>query len=107
MVGLDEAHAAHVGRKVEAPFHARDRLLARVREAQVEVEELVAELLLRHVLILLPVDGAHVVAFRLEAAGEVRADEAARAGDDDLGALGEVLGEARPLIGGSTMATAE
>eukprot|EP00964_Phaeocystis_antarctica_P082130 scaffold51468_cov56-Phaeocystis_antarctica.AAC.2 len=89
--------AAH--RKVEAPVAALDGLLAVLRPAQVQVDELVAEGVGRHVLILLPVDGADEVALLLEALGEVGGDEAAGAGDADLHllvALGELfLGDGR------------
>merc|ERR1719454_1076727 len=94
MVALDEAHTAHVRRQVEAPVHARDGLGAGIGEAQVEVDELVAELLLLHVLILLPVDGTHKVTLGLQAPRQVGADEATRAGDKDLAgreALSELL----------------
>ena len=74
--------AAH--REVEAPVHPLARLPARLEAAQVEVAELVAELFLLHVLILLPVHRAHVVALCLEPAREVRGDEAASTSDDDL-----------------------
>ena len=84
--------AAH--REVEAPVAALDGLLAVLRPAQIQVDELVAEGLLSHVLILLPVDRAHEVALLLEALGEVGGDEAAGAGHADLQlrvALGELL----------------
>ncbi len=74
--------AAH--REVEAPVHPLARLPARLEAAQVEVAELVAELVLLHVLILLPVHRAHEVALCLEPAREVRGDEAASTSDDDL-----------------------
>ena len=100
VVGLDEAHAAHVGGEVEAPLHALARLLAGVGKSEVEVDELVAEHVLRHVLVLLPVHRAHPVPLLLETLGEVRADEASCTGNEDLGALFEVLGEAGLLNGG-------
>jgi hypothetical protein len=84
--------AAH--RKVEAPVAALDGLLAVLRPAQVQVDELVAEGLGRHVLILLPVDSANEVALLLEALRQVGGDEAAGAGDADLHllvSLGEFL----------------
>ena len=84
--------AAH--RKVEAPVAALDGLLAVLRPAQIQVDELVAEGLLSHVLILLPVYCAHEVALLLEALGEVGGDEAAGTGHADLElrvALGELL----------------
>ena len=84
--------AAH--REVEAPVAALDGLLAVLRPAQIQVDELVAEGLLSHVLILLPVYRAHEVALLLEALGEVGGDEAAGAGHADLElrvALGELL----------------
>ena len=84
--------AAH--REVEAPVAALDGLLAVLRPAQIQVDELVAEGLLSHVLILLPVYRAHEVALLLETLGEVGGDEAAGAGHADLElrvALGELL----------------
>jgi len=45
VVGLDEAHAAHVGREVEHVVHVGHHLLAVVKHAQVHQVELVAEVL--------------------------------------------------------------
>ena len=61
--------AAH--REVEAPVAALDGLLAVLGPAQVEIDELVAEVLLLHVLVLLPVDGTDSVALSLEALRQV------------------------------------
>ena len=46
MVGLDEAHAAHVGGQVERVVAAGHDLLAVLEQAQVHEVELVAELIL-------------------------------------------------------------
>ncbi len=81
MVGLDEAHAAHVRRKVEHMLHALGDGQAVVHDAEIHQMELVTEHVLTHVLILLPIRCHDVVTLGLQASGNVRGDESASSCD--------------------------
>ena len=81
---LDEAHATHVGGQVVHLLGALGHRQAVLHLAQVHEVELVAEVLLLHELVALPVRGHDVVSFLLQAAGQVRADEPTGASHADL-----------------------
>ncbi len=81
MVGLDEAHAAHVRRQVEHMLHALGDGQAVVHDAEIHQMELVTEHVLTHVLILLPIRCHDVVTLGLQASGNVRGDESASSCD--------------------------
>jgi hypothetical protein len=83
VVGLDEPHPTHISSKVEHMVDPRGHLEAVVHDPQVNEMELVAEHLLSHVLVLLPVRGDDVVALALEAPRNVGGDEPAGARDGD------------------------
>lgn len=83
VVGLDEPHPTHVSREVEHVVNPRGDLEAVVHDPQVHEVELVAEHVLGHVLVPLPVGGDDVVALALEAARDVGGDEPAGPGDGD------------------------
>lgn len=83
VVGLDEAHAAHVGGQVENVMRAFRDLQAIVHDAQVHEVELIAEHVLAHVLVLLPVRRDDVVALAAQPPRDVRRDEPPRARDAD------------------------
>jgi hypothetical protein len=83
VVGLDKAHAAHVGGEVEDVVRALGDLEAIIHDAQVHEVELVAEHVLTHVLVLLPVGRDDVMPLALEPPRDVRRDEPARPRDRD------------------------
>mmetsp|Transcript_8562 Transcript_8562/g.21288 ORF Transcript_8562/g.21288 Transcript_8562/m.21288 type:complete len:419 (+) Transcript_8562:572-1828(+) len=90
VVGLDEAHAAHVGGEVVDVLDVLAGLHAVGHLAEVHEEELVAELLALEVLVLLPVRGDDVEAVGHELFGEVGRDETTGAGDENAGLFGHV-----------------
>eukprot|EP00962_Isochrysis_galbana_P003433 scaffold965_cov120-Isochrysis_galbana.AAC.14 len=93
------AQGERTHREVEAPVHSLAGLLACIWEAQVEVQELITESALLHVLILLPIDCPHIVALLFEPLRKVRCNETSSAGHADLQTrvvLGELhLGDGR------------
>lgn len=86
VVGLNEAHAAHVGSKVEHMLCSFRNLKAILHNTKVHKVKLVTEHILTHVLILLPIGSDDVVTLTLQAARNVRRDEppSARDGDSEL-----------------------
>mmetsp|Transcript_1154 Transcript_1154/g.4037 ORF Transcript_1154/g.4037 Transcript_1154/m.4037 type:complete len:402 (+) Transcript_1154:601-1806(+) len=83
VVALDEAHAAHVRGEVEDVLAVLGDLHAVVKDAQVDKVELVAEHVLGHVLVPLPVARHDVVALLLQPLGKVAGDETSSARDAD------------------------
>ena len=83
VVGLDEAHPTHISREVEHMVNPRGDLEAVVHHPQVHEVELVAEHVLGHVLVLLPVRCDDVMALTLEAARDVGGNEPASTSDGD------------------------
>lgn len=71
MVALDESHATHVGSKVEHMVTALHDLGTILEQTQIDEHEFVAEDILRHVLIALPVAGDDVMALALQTLGKV------------------------------------
>lgn len=92
VVGLDETHASHIGSKIEDVICTTGDLEAVVHDPEVDEMELVAEHVLAHVLVLLPVGGDDVVALALETPGDVGGDEASGAGDADPERPGRPVG---------------
>ena len=87
LVRADESHSAHIGGQVVHLVAAGAGPCGHVQLAQVIVDEDVAELIVLHELVLLPIHHRHVVSVLLEALGDVRADEAGSPTDAYLGAV--------------------
>ena len=83
VIRLDESHAAHISCEVENMVDTFGDGKAVIHDAEIYEVELVAEHVIIHVLVLLPIRGDDVVAFALEAAGDVGGDEATGTGDGD------------------------
>jgi len=79
---LDESHATHVSSQVEHPLHALARCDAVVDVTKVEQEELVAEFIVLHELVLLPVNATNIVTVGLELLGKVGSNEATGSRDE-------------------------
>ena len=73
VIALDESHTTHVGGEVEHMVATLDDLRAVLEQAQIDQHKLVAEDVLRHVLIALPIAGNDVVALALQPLGKMTA----------------------------------
>ena len=83
VVGLDEAHAAHIGGEIEDMIDIFGDGEAVIHDSEVDEVEFMAKHVFGHVLILLPIRCDDVVALALEAARDVRCNEAAGPRDGD------------------------
>ena len=91
VVGLDEAHAAHVSREVVDLLAALGDAVGQLLVAEIELVELVAVGVLLEVDVGGPVGAHDVEALGHEANGEVRADEAAATSDEHTGARDDLV----------------
>lgn len=83
VIGLNESHPSHISGKVENMVNPGGHLEAVVHHPQINKMELMAEHILSHVLIFLPVRSNDVVALALEAPRDVGCDEPASSRNRD------------------------
>lgn len=88
VVRLNETHASHISCEVEHMVDPRGDLQAVIHNPEVHEVELVAEHVLSHMLILLPIGGNDVVTLALESTGNMGPDKASCTSNRDPELLG-------------------
>lgn len=83
MVGLDEAHTTHISSQIEDMVDFLSHLQAIIHDSEINKMEFMAEHILCHVFILLPVRSNDVMAFALQTPGNVGSYKATSASDGD------------------------